>query len=207
MSMDPYIASATTCHRVLVDRADRVPAVGADRVQPRVHEDDVGGREAGRIAVVEADRVGTVGVDERVHPGRDVGDGLVPAGLDIGVADATHRIQDPPRMLDELVRRSALGAEVLPGVGVLLVGGDLGDPIVLNRHFHTTRGQAVPAEGVHRLRVETTTAGHPTESVKPSNRSLGSAITPESWPSIRRDGPAVRHGCRARRSCPPPSPG
>jgi len=53
-------------------------------------------------------------------------------------------------MLDELARGAAFGAEVLSGVGVLLVGGDLGDPIVLNRHFHTTRGEAVPAEGVHR---------------------------------------------------------
>jgi hypothetical protein len=33
-------------------------------------------------------------------------------------------------MLDELVGGPALGAEVLPGVGVLLVGGDLGDPLV-----------------------------------------------------------------------------
>ncbi len=137
-------------HGVLIDRADEVPVVGADGVQPRIHEDDVRRREAGRIAVVDADRVGAVGVDERVHSGGDVADGLVPAGLDIGVADATHRIQDPSGMLDELVRGAALGAEVLPGVGVLLVRGDLGDPIVLNRHFNTTRGEAVPAEGVHR---------------------------------------------------------
>jgi hypothetical protein len=137
-------------HGVLIDRADEVPVVGADGVQPRVHENDVRRRESGWIAAVDSDRVGDVGVDERVHTGGDVTDGLVPARLDIGVADATHRIQDPPGVLDELVRCAALGAEVLPGVGVLLVGGDLGDPIVLNRHFHTTRGQAVPAEGVHR---------------------------------------------------------
>ena len=137
-------------HGVLIDRADEVAVVGADGVQPRIHEDDVRRRESGWIAVVDADRVGAVGVDERVHSGGDVADGLVPACLDIGVADATHRIQDPPGMLDELVRGAALGAEVLPGVGVLLVGGDLGDPIVLNRHFHTTRGEAVPAEGVNR---------------------------------------------------------
>ena len=70
--------------------------------------------------------------------------------LDIGVADAAHRVQDATRMLDELVRGAALGAEVLPGVGVLLVGGDLRDPVVLDRDLDAARGQAVPAERVHR---------------------------------------------------------
>ena len=47
-------------------------------------------------------------------------------------------------------------------------------------------------------------AGYPDKTVK----TVVSArlITPEPWPSIRRDGPAVPHGCRVRRSCPPPSP-
>ena len=150
MSMRPVHRGGDDVHGVLVDRADEVPVVGADGVQPRVHEDDVRRREAGRIAVVDADRVRAVGVDERVHSGGDVADGLVPARLDIGVADATHRIQDPPGMLDELVGGPALGAEVLPGVGFCLSAGDLGDSVVLNRHFNTTRGEAVPAEGVHR---------------------------------------------------------
>jgi hypothetical protein len=66
-----------------VDRPDEVAAVGADGVQPSVHEDDVRRGEAGRIAIVDADGVGTVGLDQSVHPRRDVADGLVPGGLDV----------------------------------------------------------------------------------------------------------------------------
>ena len=161
ISIDPYIAVGDDVHRVLVDRADEVAAVGADGVQPAVHEDDVRRREAGRIAVVDADRVGTVGVDERVHPGGDVGDRLVPGGLDVGVADAAHRVQDPPRMLDELVGGAALGAEVLPGVRVLLVGGDLRDPVVLDRHFDTARGRGSTGRRCARSCVRT--HAHPAE--------------------------------------------
>src|SRR5690242_3373405 len=137
-------------HGVLVDRADEVPVVRPDGVEPRIHENDVRRREACRIAVVDADRVRTVGLDERVHPHGDVVDRLAPAGLDIGVTHTPNRIEDPSWMLDKLVRGPALGAEVLPRMRILFVRGDLGDPVVLNRHFHTTRGQAVPAEGVHR---------------------------------------------------------
>jgi hypothetical protein len=122
-----------------------------DRVQQSVVEDDVRRREARGIAVVGADRVGPAGVDHRVHSRRDVGDGLVPRGLDIRVADATHRVQDAARMLDELVGGAALGAEVPPGVGILLVSRDLGDPVVLDRDLDAARRQAVPAERVHRV--------------------------------------------------------
>ena len=139
--------------RVLVDRADGVPVVGADRVQPAVHEDDVGRREAGRIAVVEADRVRSIGVDQRVHSCGDIGDGLVPGRLDVGVAHPAHRVQDPAWMLDELVGGPALGAEVLPGVRVLLVGRDLRDAVSLDRDLDAARGEAVPAERVHGLGV------------------------------------------------------
>ena len=51
-------------------------------------------------------------------------------GLDIGIADPPHRFQDAARMVDDFGGGSALGAEVLPAVGVLPVGGDLGDPVV-----------------------------------------------------------------------------
>ena len=194
ISIDPYIAAATTCMAFWSTEPTkyrlRVPTASSQAFMKMMFDDE----KPRRIAVVDADRVGAVGVDERVHPRGDVADGLVPAGLDIGVADATHRIQDPPRVLDQLVRGAALGAEVVPGVRVLLVGGDLGDPVVLNRHFNTARGEAVPAEGVHR----------------PGTHGVMDAPSPArpgSWPNIRRDGPAARHGCRARRSCPPPSPG
>ena len=149
-------------HRVLVDGADEVAAVGADGVQPPVHEDDVRRRETCRVSVVDADRVGPVGVDERVHACCDVGDGFVPGCLDIGVADATHRVHDAARMLDELVGGAALGAEVPPGVGVLLVRGDLRDAIAVDRHLDAARRQAVPAERVHRLGTHSRHSARPT---------------------------------------------
>ena len=135
-------------HRVLVDRADGVAAVCADRVQPAVVEDDVGRREARGIAVVGADGVGSAGVDRRVHSSGDVGDRLVPGGFDIGVADPAHRVENATGMLDELIGGAALGAEVPPGVRVLLVGRDLRDPVVLDRDLDAAAGQAVPAERV-----------------------------------------------------------
>jgi len=68
-------------------------------------------------------------------------------------------------MLVYLVRRAALGAEVLPAVGVVLVGGDLDRPIVLDRHCNAARCQAVSAKRVDGLRLnrchydETTSLG------------------------------------------------
>ena len=139
ISIEPYIASATTCIAFWSTDPTKYRLWVPIGIQPAVHEDDVRRREAGRVAVVDADGVGPVGVDERVHPLGDVGDGLVPGGLDIGIADAAHRIQDAPRMLDELVGGAALGAEVLPAVRILLVGGDLGDPVVLDRDLDAAR--------------------------------------------------------------------
>ena len=113
---------------------------------------------------------GSVGLD-RAHPFETAMSAiaLVPAaGLDIGVADAR-------RMGYE--NRGDARAGLRSGLRWWPVWGHLGDPIVLNRHFHTTRGQAVPAEGVHRPRhdVETTVSDeNRTNSI--NNRSLGAAL-------------------------------
>lgn len=138
--------------RVLVDGADGVAVAGADGVHPGVHEDHVRRRVPGWVAVVGADRVGPARVDQGVHPRGDVADRHVPGLLDVGVAHPSHRPQDPARMFYQLIGGAALGAEVMPAVRVVLVGGDLTDLVVLDRHLQAAGGQAVPAEGVHRPR-------------------------------------------------------
>ena len=122
-------------HRVLVHRPDGVAVVGADRIQPGVEEDQIGRRIPGRISVIGADGIGPVVVDDGVAPLGDVGDRLRPARLDVGIADPAHRRQDAARMVDDFSGGAALGAEVVPAVRVLPVGGDLGYPVVPHRHL------------------------------------------------------------------------
>src|SRR5690606_775532 len=52
-------------------------------------------------------------------------------------------------MLDDLVGGAALRAEIVPGVRIGPVRGDIDDPVVLDGDLDAARGQTVPAEGVH----------------------------------------------------------
>jgi hypothetical protein len=93
-------------------------------------------------------------------------------------------------MFDQLVGRPALGAEVVPAVRVALVGRDLGDLVVLHRHVDSARRQAVPAEGVHRLRDRVST--HPVILPEPhfTDPPIGIEHTAH-FPAIRAPAPAV----------------
>ncbi len=109
-------------HRVLVHRADVEAVVTADGVEPTRQEQQVRRREAGRIPGVAGDGIRSIGFDDGRHPLCDIGDRLVPAGLDVGIAHPAHRPGDAARMLDEFACSAALGAEIPPAVRVSLVG-------------------------------------------------------------------------------------